>query len=280
MAVFHATIMAKSLFRTVPVTVILPTDKLYFPGMPAREEGKPYKTLYLLHGIPGDNTDWIYGTRVKRFAEENELCVVMPSGENGMYLDQPWAGTCYSEFIGQELVDFIRKTFPVSDKREDTYIGGLSMGGYGALYNGMKYSDTFGAVAAFSSALLVDETMPEEAPLQIFPTDRTEVKKALYGSDLEAAAKSDRNLYVMTEKKLAAGERFPDIFMTCGEDDFLREKNDAFAAFLKEKGVPVTYEVSPGNHEWDFWDRSLEKAMKWLPLEHGFESQSSGNVGR
>ena len=109
MAVFHATIMARSLFRTVPLTVILPTDKLYFPGMPAREEGKPYKTLYLLHGILGDNTDWIYGTRVKRFAEENELCVVMPSGENGMYLDQPWAGTCYSEFIGQELVDFIRR---------------------------------------------------------------------------------------------------------------------------------------------------------------------------
>ena len=71
MAVFQVGFMAESLGRTVPIIVILPTDKVYFPGMPRREEGKPYKTLYLLHGIVGDCTDWLYGTRIRRWAEEN-----------------------------------------------------------------------------------------------------------------------------------------------------------------------------------------------------------------
>ena len=67
MAVFQVDFMAESLGRTVPIIVILPTDKVYFPGMPRREEGKPYKTLYLLHGIVGDCTDWLYGTRIRRW---------------------------------------------------------------------------------------------------------------------------------------------------------------------------------------------------------------------
>ena len=134
MAVFQVNFMAETLGRTVPLFAILPTDKSYLPGMERREEGKPYKTLYLLHGIVGNYTDWIYGTRIQRWAEERDLAVVMPSGDNSMYLDH--AVDRYGEFIGKELVEFTRKTFPLSGKREDTYIGGLSMGGFGALRNG------------------------------------------------------------------------------------------------------------------------------------------------
>ena len=86
MAVFRVNFMAEALGRTVPLTVILPTDKVYFGDMQRREEGKPYKTLYLLHGIVGDDTDWLYGTRIARWAAEKDLCVVMPSGENMFYL--------------------------------------------------------------------------------------------------------------------------------------------------------------------------------------------------
>lgn len=82
-----------------------------------------YKTLYLLHGIIGDNTDWLYGTRIQRFANELDLCVVMPAGENSFYVDKPWTAQMYGQFIGEELVEFTRKTFLLSDKREDTFIG-------------------------------------------------------------------------------------------------------------------------------------------------------------
>ena len=279
MAVFQIDFMAETLGRTVPIIVILPTDKVYMPGMEKREEGKPYKTLYLLHGIIGDCTDWLYGTRIRRWAEERDLCVVMPSGDNAMYLDQPWAGNCYSEYIGRELVEFTRKTFPLSHKKEDTYIGGLSMGGYGAIYNGLKYSDTFGAVVALSSALIVDETLPVEVPEPHFPSERNDYKRSIFGPDLEEVVRSDKNPVVLVKRLLDEKKELPKLFMACGEDDFLKVKNDAFAAFLKEKGVAFTYETGPGSHEWDFWDTYIRKALDWLPLEDGASGRTSGNVG-
>ncbi len=72
--------------------MILPADKLTMPGMPEREE-KPYKTLYLPHGVFGDYMDWVAGTRIQRYAEEHDLAVVMPSGDNAFYVDQA-ATTC------------------------------------------------------------------------------------------------------------------------------------------------------------------------------------------
>ncbi len=279
MAVFQIDFMAESLGRTVPIIVILPTDKVYFPGMPRREEGKPYKTLYLLHGVIGDCTDWLYGTRIRRWAEERDLCVVMPSGDNAMYLDQPWNGNLYSEYIGRELVEFTRKTFPLSHKREDTFIGGLSMGGYGAVYNGLKYNETFGAIIGLSSAFVVDENMPVEVPEPRFPVERNEVKMHLYGHDLEEAARSDKNVLVLVSRLVKEKTEFPKIYLACGEDDFLKEKNDRFVAHLKENDVEYTYETGPGSHEWDFWDTYIKKALDWLPLEEAFSGRSSGNVG-
>ena len=152
MAFIQVSFMSKTLMRTVPLQVILPVDKFTF-GQLEREE-KPFKTLYLLHGIFGNETDWVHGTRIQRWAEEKNLAVVMPAGENAFYVDQPSIGAMHGQFIGEELVEITRKMFPLSRKREDTFIGGLSMGGFGALRNGLKYHDTFGAVICLSGALL------------------------------------------------------------------------------------------------------------------------------
>lgn len=271
--------MAETLGRTVPLTVILPTDKVYFEGAERREEGKPYKTLYLLHGIVGDDTDWLYGTRIARWAAEKNLCVVMPSGENMFYIDQPDAGNYYGEFIGRELVEFTRRTFPLSRKREDTYIGGLSMGGYGAIRNGLKYSDTFGACVGLSSALIVDETLPIENPDPKFPSDRQEWKQTVFGKDLEAVLTTDKNPRVLVKELVKSGKSIPDLFLACGTEDFLIDKNRSFVSFLEEQGVPVHFETAPGGHEWDFWDSFIKKALDWLPLEEGSAGRSSGNVG-
>ena len=279
MAVFRVNFMAEALGRTVPLTVILPTDKVYFGDMQRREEGKPYKTLYLLHGIVGDDTDWLYGTRIARWAAEKDLCVVMPSGENMFYLDHPDEGNMYGEFIGRELVEFTRKTFPLSRKREDTYIGGMSMGGYGAIRNGLKYAETFGAIIGLSSALIVDETLLIRNPDPKFPSDRQEWKQAVFGKDLEAALRTDVNPNVILDQLLKEGREIPAIYFACGEQDFLIERNNAFADFLKDRKVPFTYVTGPGAHEWDFWDRYIFRALQWLPLEEGAAGRSSGNVG-
>ena len=115
MAFIQVSFMSKTLMRTVPLQVILPVDKFTF-GQPKREE-KPFKTLYLLHGIFGNETDWVHGTRIQRWAEEKNLAVVMPAGENAFYVDQPSIGAMHGQFIGEELVEITRKMFPLSRKR-------------------------------------------------------------------------------------------------------------------------------------------------------------------
>lgn len=168
MALLQVNYLSKALFRTVPLYVILPSDKIDYRTFDyANGKTKKYKTLYLLHGLLGDCSDWVNGTRIRRWAEEKNLAVVMPSGDNAFYIDYPKTKNNYSDFIGRELVEVTRNMFPLSDKREDTYIAGLSMGGYGALRNGIVYSDTFSHVAGFSSAAHIFDG--KEHDVKLFP---------------------------------------------------------------------------------------------------------------
>lgn len=66
----------------------------------------------------GNYTDWVTGTCIKRWAEEKNLAVVMPSGANMFYMDHPEVNENYSEFIGKELVKITRRMFPLSHKKK------------------------------------------------------------------------------------------------------------------------------------------------------------------
>lgn len=274
MALIQVNLLSQSLMRTVPVNVILPVDKLTFPGQPQREE-KPYKTLYLLHGVFGSYIDWVTGTRIQRFAEEHDLCVVMPSGDNAFYVDQPAGNNLYGQFIGRELVELTRKMFPLSRKREDTFIGDLSMGGYGALRNGLKYADTFGCITALSSACHLEE-MAARTENTGFMLSNKSYAEACFG-DLTKLLESDMNPKYLA--KHMDGKPFPKIYMACGESDSLLDANKDMVACLKECGADVTFEVGPGAHEWDFWDAYIKKAIEWLPTERNGLGINSGNVG-
>ena len=276
MAVFHVTFLSESLGRSVPLVVILPTDKLVLPGMPRRDENKPFKTLYLLHGVIGSCTDWLYGTSIQRYAEERDLAVVMPSGDNGMYLDQ--AVDKYGQYVGKELVEFTRRTFPLSGKREDTYIGGLSMGGFGAMRNGLKYHETFGAIISLSGAFVLDESILVKVEHPVFPSDTMEYRHQIYGEDLEAALVSDRNPKYLVGELAKEGIDFPKIYMACGTEDFLLDRNKRFRDVLLENKVEHTFVLGPGSHEWSFWDTYIQKALDWLPLEEKNLGRTSGNV--
>ena len=276
MAFIQMSILSKSLMRTVPVNVILPADKMVFPGMPEPPE-KPFKTLYLLHGVFGSYIDWVNGTRIQRYAEEHDLAVVMPSGDNAFYVDQPGANNYYGEFVGKELVELTRKMFPLSRKREDTFIGGLSMGGYGAMRNGLKYWENFGCIVALSGALLVEDVAKRTNDDPFF-LNRRDYAEACFG-DLSKILDSDRNPKYLVRQLKKEGRPIPRIYMACGDADSLLPANQGMAAFLKEQGADVTFEVGPGAHEWDFWDTYIRKAIEWLPTDKASQGMNSGNVG-
>jgi S-formylglutathione hydrolase FrmB len=266
MALIQVNFMSRTLMRTVPIQVILPVDKFTMPGTPPPPaEDKPFKTLYLLHGIFGNYTDWVTGTRIQRWTEQKNLAVIMPSGDNSFYVDQEASGNFYGEFIGQELVEITRRMFPLSHNREDTFIGGLSMGGFGAIRNGLKYHRTFGYIAGLSSALHILEDRDSEI------TKNIAYVESCFGS-LKEAVVSDKNPKVIVqtlkkEIKSGANFHFPKIYMACGTDDFLIDANRSYRDFFNENGLDLTYHEEPGNHDWDFWDKYIQKTLEWLPLD-------------
>lgn len=276
MALIQVNLFSQSLMRTVPVNVILPADKLTFPGMSERGE-KPFKTLYLLHGVFGSCIDWLSGTCIQRWAEEKDLAVVMPSGENRFYVDQPAGHNYYGEYIGRELVELSRRMFPLSRKREDTYIAGLSMGGYGAIRNGLKYSDTFGCIAGLSSALLVETLAARTNDTPVFLESRAYAESCF--GDLEMAVGSDMDPKWLADELLRRKKELPSMYLCCGTEDGLLEANREMARALREKGLPVTYEEGPGAHEWDFWNRYIKRILDWLPLGETAAGINSGNIG-
>lgn len=288
MALIQVNLLSETLMRTVPVQVILPVDKITLPGMAPREE-KPYKTLYLLHGIFGNYTDWVTGTAIARWAEEKDLAVVMPSGDNMFYIDQPDSHNYYGEFIGCELVELTRKMFPLSRQREDTFIGGLSMGGFGALRNGLKYAQTFSRIIGLSSALIADELELRTDDTPFFIESRS-YAQTVFGN-LSEAVHSDKNpgwlagevarLVGGPEGQARAADvpgELPEIYLACGREDSLLEKNIKMRDKLIDFGYKVTYEDAPGGHDWDFWNRQIKRALDWLPLGNGEEGIHSGNV--
>ena len=281
MALIQLNYVSSALFRTVTVNVVLPCDKLDADRKHYLNRGKKFKTLYLLHGLIGNYTDWISGTRVQRLAEKNDLAVVMPSGDNSFYVNSyAIPNNDYGRFIGEELVEVTRAMFPLSDKREDTFVGGLSMGGFGALRTGLKYSDTFSAIISLSGALHVfEDEAGHGAKIQ---DENWAFGRSIFGP-AETAMKSDNNPRVLLDDLQASGkgkESLPKIFMACGTDDFLLPGNRSFSKELKERGLDLTYIEAPGNHNWFFWDTYIKEALDWLPLEEKFAGMDSGNIAK
>lgn len=279
MAIIQVTYMSQALWRTVPVQVILPVDKFNSGG--SASINKEFKTLYLLHGLLGSSADWLLGTRIQRLAEERNLAVVMPSGDNSFYIDRPESNNRYGEFVGKELVEMTRRMFPLSDKLQDTFIGGLSMGGFGAVRNGLKYHDTFGAVLSLSGALHVFEGLDDKGRREDH-TNFIEHEISVFGP-LNEAVLTDKNPRVLidmiTEEKIADRRvSLPRIYMACGVQDKLLPYNRIYAELFAQKGFDVTYEEAQGDHNWDFWDKYIEKALDWLPLEDKSQGLNSGNV--
>ncbi len=261
MAIAHFNLTAKTLNRGTRVSVLLPNDQLWY-----QKDPKPLKTLILLHGLNGDEDNWLYYTNIARLTREAPLCVIMPDGDNSFYADSPALAANYAAYIGEELPAFFRSALKLSPQREDTFIAGLSMGGFGAINAALTYPDTFSHVAAYSAALIKSRLMASGKDpganyftrrqyLNLFSLDRAE--------DFEGCAAD----YEALARRLAAsGKKLPRVYLTCGTEDGLYPPNAAFAGTLKALGYDVTWESRPGNHTWDFWEESLTRTLDWLPL--------------
>ena len=132
MALLHVDFFSDALGMCTAMDVILPEKTRGQIGMEGRGAEGKCPTLYLLHGMSDDHTIWQRRTSIERYVADKALAVVMPTTHLGWYTDM-YIGYKYWTFISQELPAICRRFFPMmSDRREDTFAAGLSMGGYGA----------------------------------------------------------------------------------------------------------------------------------------------------
>lgn len=265
MAFCNVEFFSQSLNRSVRCGVFLPTDQGPYKEL---QQKKPFPTLYLLHGMTGSQVGWYSMESLWNLANRYSLAIVMPNGENSFYADSPLTGSAYGTFVSQELVEFTRNTFSLSHKREETFIGGLSMGGFGAIVNGLRNPETFGYITAFSAALIKRLILRanEEEGLDYFT--RIQYQNMFGLEKIQDFEGSDWD-YDALARKLASSERAkPKIYMDCGTEDVsLYQANLDFKNLLQKFGYDVTWDSRSELHDNVFWNDSLKKAADFLPIE-------------
>ena len=254
MAYYRIDYFSNALHRGTSFEMLIPND---LPeGMPEPE--KPMKTLFLLHGYTGKAGNWVPDDLPVKY----NFAIVMPSAENSFYLDGLSTGHAFQTMVGIELVDYVRKTFGLAQKPEDTFIAGLSMGGFGALHTGLAYPDRFGKIGALSSALIMHE-VAEMKPGGGNEVANYEYYRECFGEPKELL-NSDKNPETLARKLKKEGTPIPGIYMCIGTEDFLLEPNRAFDRFLTEEGIPHIYRESKGQHDMAFWSEHIVHVVDWM----------------
>lgn len=257
MPVFHTELLSYFMEIPVGISVFIPEEK----GTTLKElypSDKKYKTLYLLHGMHGDEHSWLYRSNVVRYAQEKQIALVMPSVQNSFYTDMKY-GMDYFSFLTEELPRFVRSVFPLSVKREDTFIAGLSMGGYGAFKAGLSCPECYAAAASLSGALDITSIAKQASS-----DSQKKQYEAVFGPLWEAEQSPD-NLFLLAEKQ--KDKDLPKFYFACGTEDTLcYPMNLAMKTCFDRLSIPFTYREGPGIHDWYFWDTYIQKVLDWLPL--------------
>lgn len=224
-------------------------------------ENTKFQTLYLLHGSYGGYTDWTLNTNIARYAEENCLAVVMPDGENSGY-NSVDSGD-YKKFITQELPQYLGAIFPLSSKKENRFIAGLSMGGYGAALLALECPNIYSYCGVLSGCVDFYQLLEGELSYakKMSNSYKKQFKKYI---DNKSNLYSSMNLY---PKNIESGNEVKFFFTSGDKDLFIAEIMD-FADKLIEKGISVKKQIAPGIHNWIYWDEHIKDVLNWLPLKH------------
>ena len=217
------------------------------------------RTLYLLHGHSDDHTAWQRWTSIERYAEGLNLAVVMPAVHLSFYTDMVYGGK-YWQFISEEAPAVVRELFSLSSRREDNFVAGLSMGGYGAFKLALTHPDRYAAAASLSGAVDIREVVNAHGDRN----DKAWIAgmRNVFG-DLSKVPNSKHDLFTLA-KRAAKGNVKPRLYQCCGTEDFLYEDNIRFRDAVGKLTLDLTYEEGPGEHNWVYWDQMIQRVLEWM----------------
>lgn len=264
----HATVnfISDALRRPVTIDVIFPTDKMVSPTKDCPKRA-PLKTLYFLEGSTSGYHRPISHTLLQPYAEDNNVCVVVVGGEDKWYGDSDISGDYWHTMVAQDLINFTRDTFNLSHDREDTYIGGFSMGGFGAVTIGLCHPDIFGRILLFSPALCRDVIAQSVDEPGHDAWTRTNYATMFGFKDASEIVGSQYD-YEKLAIDLAKEEIKPKFFISCGTIDGLFPISKKYADMLSELGYDVTFKAVSGSHNWcTALNEGIKEGLAWLPTD-------------
>lgn len=200
--------------------------------------------------LAGDHTSWVLNTRIADYVNNRNIAVVMPSGKNRFYVNNEYGKNFYT-YITEELVNQCEQWFDISRKAEDRYIAGMSMGGYGAVYAGLKKPSMYNTVFSYSGLLNILERYDKPQGIDMFPVFGTRQQLIDNNYDLYTLINQAEN--VQTKYVIACGTQDPRIHMS-------RQLSEA----LTNGGIPNVYRESPGAHDFAYWDYCIEQTVKYI----------------
>lgn len=234
-------IPSEAMKRELPATVVLPASY-------AAEPGRRYPVVYLLHGAGDTHTGWVEPKKgdAAYLADRHQAILVLPTGGMGWYYDTAHAGA-YETHVAKEVVAWVDAHLRTIQRRGARAVAGLSMGGHGALWLGMRHPETFGAMGAMSGGVDVRDWAAK---------DSWGLKKLL-GDDPKAW--EAHSGVVQAPKLLKPGASL--LLVDCGtEDFFLKDNRDLHQALLAAK-IPHVYTERPGGHAWPVWREAVKGQM-------------------
>lgn len=252
------------------VTIILPSPPNSIPPQDFYESGEKFKVLWLLHGTFGDSSDWLRYSRIDLYASEHNIAVVMPSALNSDYVNWDCFGLGYHmyDYFFQELMPVIYNWFPISDKREDNYIAGLSMGGFGTMVFALNHPEKFSVAASLSGPIMDPYNPPDCTPVKVVPPHiqafrpNRKVNQLANAGGKEGYLKSPANTWDKIVENVKKGVDMPTLYFCCGMDDWIYPSFIHFKEYAEKNQVPAIFEEEPGyTHEWRFWDMYMEKVI-------------------
>jgi putative tributyrin esterase len=257
MALIQCSFFSEALELGTHLTVLLPQPAAAQVGVAGTSGAAAPPVLYLLHGLTDDDTAWTRYTSIERYASARGLAVVMPQVHRSFYADETY-GMKFWTFLSEELPRVVHRFFRVSDDPAETFVAGLSMGGYGAMKWALRQPARFAAAASFSGAL--DLAYIQEYDLR--PHIRALAGRVFAGRTVQH---SDEDLFHLV--RMSDPATLPKLTVRCGTGDALMAQNERFVAACAQHGVPVDAEFGPGAHEWGYWDVQVDAWIQGLELQ-------------
>lgn len=248
MALLQLNYLSKTIGAHHSLNVILPEDESFFD---TNREAKPLKSMLVLHGLSSDANSYIRYTSIERYANDHQLAIIMPNADHSFYTNMIYGHSYYDYIL--EVHDYVHQILPLSKKREDNFIAGHSMGGYGtskyALTQCQRFSKAAMLSAAFNVSLLREYEYYDFCP------------EAIVGEN-EDIKGTPFDPYYLVDKAVTNNEDLPELLIMCGTEDALYQDNLDFIRYLNEKGVNYHFEKSSGDHDYAYWDKAIKQVIE------------------